>query len=315
MKKTAFLIIAAVILNLSACNSESVTKNSHKAQQTPQITLNPGNTKVQETLFTKESYPRVDGSTATIPLSEAYASKLLGIPSNDAKSFVKHNTTHPAYENLINDNADIIFVTEPSDEELKLAKDSNIEIEVVPIVKDAFVFLVNSKNPVESLTDKQIRDIYQGKTTNWKSVGGNDKEIIAYQRTKNSGSQTLMENLVMKGLKMASPKKEYVPSEMSILVDKVAGYDNSDKAIGYSVFYYAKTMYSKNTIKLIAVNGIRPEKETIMKGSYPYTSAYYAVFKKSEPEDSNVRKLLKWILGNEGQSISEEAGYVPLGKV
>jgi ABC-type phosphate transport system substrate-binding protein len=143
--------------------------------------------------FTKESFPKIDGSTATIPLSQAIAEKLLGMLSDKSKEFIKHNTTHNAYVNLIEGKADIIFVTEPSQEELKIAKDSNVDIEVVPVVKEGFVFLVNMNNPVNSLTVKQIQDIYQGKIINWKEVGGKDAAIIPYQRDKNSGSQTIMQ--------------------------------------------------------------------------------------------------------------------------
>ncbi|WP_269689150.1 PstS family phosphate ABC transporter substrate-binding protein, partial [Klebsiella pneumoniae] len=71
---------------------------------------------------------------------------------------------------------------------------------VVPVVAEAFVFLTHASNPVDNLTMKQIQDIYTGKITNWNQVGGEDLEIIAYQRPVNSGSQTGFLELVMKGL-------------------------------------------------------------------------------------------------------------------
>ena len=262
--------------------------------------------------FTKETYPKVDGSTATIPLSESIAAELLSLTSEEAHSFIKHNTTHNAYVNLIDGKADIIFVTEPSEEELKLAKEKGVELEVVPVVKEAFVFLVNKQNPVDALTVKQIRDIYQGIATNWKEVGGPDKEIIAYQRPENSGSQTIMEKQVMQNLKMAAAPTSLKPGEMGELIDAIASYDNSDKAIGYSVYYFANSMYSKDTIKFIKVNGIEPNNKSISSGDYPFTSAYYAVMRKTETADSGSRKLLDWILSSDGQKLAEKAGYVPL---
>ncbi|MFZ5643075.1 MAG: PstS family phosphate ABC transporter substrate-binding protein [Bacillota bacterium] len=262
--------------------------------------------------FTRDSYPRVDGSTVTIPLSEGLASGLLGMSGEEAKQFVKHNKTHRAYVNLIEGSADIIFVTEPSPDELALAKEKNIDLEVVPVVKDAFVFLVNVKNPVDTLTVEQVQGIYQGSIVNWKEAGGPDREIVAYQRPRNSGSQTIMENMVMKNLKMAEPRKEYVPAGMGDLIEKVAGYDNSDRALGYSVYYYARDMYNKDTIKMIGINGVKPEKKSIMRGEYPFSIAYYAVIRKSEPENSPARKLLKWVLSKEGQALVENAGYVPV---
>lgn len=268
--------------------------------------------KADKAVFTKENYPRVDGSTVTIPLSEAMASKLLNMNGREAASFVKHYTTHDAYVNLVAGKADIILVTEPSDEELALAGAKNIELEVVSVVKDAFVFLVNVKNPVESLAVEQIQGIYQGEIRNWKEAGGPDKEIIPYQRPKNSGSQTNMESIVMKGLNMMEPPREMVPAGMGDLIERVAGYNNSDRALGYSVYYFAKAMYSRDTIKILGVNGVKPEKATITANKYPFTISYYAVIKKSEPAGSPARKLLKWLLGKDGQSLAESAGYVPL---
>jgi phosphate transport system substrate-binding protein len=262
--------------------------------------------------FNKDNYPKVDGSTATIPLSENIAAKLLNLTSEEGKAFIKHNTTHNAYVNLINGKADIIFVTEPSLDELELAKKSGIELEVIPVVKEAFVFLVNKKNTVDSISIKQLQDIYQGKIKNWKEIGGLDIEIIPYQRPENSGSQTIMLGLVMKDLKIMDAPKELKPSEMSTLIEVIASYDNSDKAIGYSVYYFANSMYNKETIKFVKVNGVEPNNETIKSGQYPYTSAYYAVIKKTESKKSNARKLLAWILSDEGQKFAEQSGYVPL---
>jgi phosphate transport system substrate-binding protein len=272
----------------------------------------PAGNETAKPSFTKETYPRVDGSTATIPLSESIAAELLSLTSEEAHSFIKHNTTHNAYVNLIDGKADIIFVTEPSEEELKLAKEKGVELEVVPVVKEAFVFLVNKQNPVDTLTVKQVQDIYQGLAVNWNELGGPDKEIIAYQRPENSGSQTIMENQVMKGLEMAAAPTSLKPGEMGELIEAIASYDNSDKAIGYSVYYYANSMYSRDTIKFVKVNGIEPNNKNISSGDYPFTSAYFAVLRKTEPADSGARKLLAWILGTSGQKLAEKAGYVPL---
>jgi phosphate transport system substrate-binding protein len=277
------------------------------------IILTTGCDKVPKPKFNSDTYPKVDGSTATIPLSEAFACEILGLSKDEGMKFIKHNTTHTAYENLINKKADIIFVTEPSAEELKLAENANMELEVIPIVKEGFVFLVNEKNPIESLSVKQIRGIYQGKILSWGEVGGEDMEIIPYQREPNSGSQTLMEQIVMKDFKIMKAPSKLVVQGMGALIESVAKYDNSEKALGYSVYYYAKTMYNRDTIKLIAIDGVFPDNKSISSGTYPFTSAYYAVIRKSEPNNSPQRKLLAWILSEEGQKIAEAAGYVPMG--
>jgi phosphate transport system substrate-binding protein len=308
MKRYLLIPLLMITLLLSACNTE---KNSSANPQTPSPPNIEAKVNVEKPKFTLETFPKVDGSTATIPLSQAIASSILGMTKEESVKFIKHNTTHNAYTNLFDKKADIIFVTEPSKEELNMAKDAKIELEVIPVVKEGFVFLVNTKNPINSLTTKQIQDIYQGYIKSFKEVGGEAKDIIAYQREANSGSQTLMEQTVMKGIKLADSPKTII-NGMEGLIESIAKYDNSDKALGYSVFYYAKTMYNRDTIKLIAIDGIVPDNNTISSGKYPFTTSYYAVIRKSEPKDSNARKLLAWLIGADGQKLAEDAGYVPL---
>ena len=84
--------------------------------------------------FTLENYPKVDGSTVTIPLSEAVAATLTQNTIAEVQPYIKHNKTHQAYVNLIDKNADLIFVTAPSEEELALAEQKGVTLEIIPIV-------------------------------------------------------------------------------------------------------------------------------------------------------------------------------------
>lgn len=259
-------------------------------------------------LFTLTNYPRIDGSTATLPLAEAFKADFTGTNINDVE--IEHSKTHNAYENLINGNADLILVTYPSEDEKKLAEQQGIELEIVPIVKEAFVFFVNKNNPVENLTLNQIQDIYSGKIKNWSEVGGSNNKILAFQRPENSGSQTGMLELVMKGKKMMQPTTETISQNMDDIIDVISDYNNSETAIGYSYYYYATTMYTSNAMKLLSVNGIEPTYDNIKTGLYDLQTAYYAVIRKDEPQNSNTRKLLNAMISERGQNIAKEAGYV-----
>jgi len=265
-------------------------------------------TSEQEAIFTEENYPRIDGSTATLPLAEAFKSNFTKANINDVE--VTHSKTHNAYVNLINGNTDLILVTYPSEDELKLAKDNNVELEIVPIVKEAFVFFVNKENPVDDLTLKQVQDIYSGKIKNWKDVGGANNKIIAFQRPENSGSQTGMLELVMKDIKMMKPTTETISQSMADIIDVISDYDNRETAVGYSYYYYASTMYTSDTMKLLSINGIKPTYENIQTGLYDIQTAYYAVIRKNEAENSNTRKLLNAMMSQRGQNVAKEAGYV-----
>lgn len=265
-----------------------------------------------QSLYTKTDFPKIDGSTATYPLSMEMGKELLGLDDTGVKGFITHNTTHNAYVNLINKKADIIFVTKPSKEELDLAKKNGVELDVIPICKEGFVFLTNINNPVKTLTSKQIRDIYQGKITNWKEVGGDDAAIIPYQREPNSGSQTLMESVVMNGITLTEPPKEHIVIGMGDLIDRVADFSNAKNSLGYSVYYYASQMYKSRDVKFLAIDNVEPGKQSIKEGKYPFIVNYYAVLRKDESDSSNARKLLKWLLSSEGQNIVDKSGLVPV---
>lgn len=155
-KKTASLgLVLVMLLSMAGCGRQPAEQGN--AAQAPEAPV-----KAASLTMKPEAYPRVDGSTVTIPLSEAVASAVMHLPLEEARQYVLHNKTHQAYLNLVDGTADIIFVTSPSEEELAYAAEKGVELTVTPVVSEGFVFLVNKANPVDSLTLEQIRDIYAG---------------------------------------------------------------------------------------------------------------------------------------------------------
>lgn len=258
-----------------------------------------------------EEYPRVDGSTATLPLSYALMEAACGVTEAQAKETIRHSKTTESFYELIYGNADLLLVYAPSEDAFQAAKDAGVELETAEIGMDALVFLVNEGNPVQSLTHEQLVDIYTGKITNWSEVGGEDRDIVAYQRVENSGSQVMMEKQCMQGVEMMDAPVERRPSEMGELVDEIASYRNTADAIGYSVYFYVTEMYVQEGIKLLEIDGVAPAKETIASGVYPYTQPYYVVIREDAPEDSPQRKLYDFLLSGAGQALVEAQGYVP----
>ncbi len=256
------------------------------------------------TVYDKEV--RIDASLATQPLTDAY---IKGLDNFNIKA--DYTNTDPAYTKLINKETDLIIVTQPSKEESQRAKDAGVELVVTPVVNEGFTFYTNKKNSVDSLTLDQIRDIYTGKITNWKEVGGRDAKIIAYQRPVNSGSQTGILSLVMNGQKMKEPtKSEYIES-MAGIIDVVSNYENGEDAIGYSYYYYATTMYANDNLKFFKVNGVYPNHDTIQDETYPIITSYYIVTLKSN-KDVATNKLKEAMLSKKGQKIARDAGYIDL---
>ena len=206
---------------------------------------------------------------------------------------------------------DLVIATEPSDEEIAHAESLGITLKKTPVCYDAFVFITHKDNPVENLTVEQIQKIYSGEIKNWKEVGGKDEKIRAFQREKNSGSQTAMENLVMGGSDMIDPIEIKIIVGMGELVDTVAEYENETASLGYTYRYYIDTLYKNDKIKTIAVNGITPTDENIRHGSYPFTTNSYGVIKEGD-EDEIGGRFLEWILSDEGQKCVAQAGYITL---
>lgn len=296
------LVVCLVIIALAIIAYMYFTNEQEETQTSPEEQIST------EALYTDENYPEVDGSTATIPLAEAFEANFKG--KNIAEIEVNHSKTHQAYERLINKEVDLILVTSPSEDELELAQEKGIELEVTKVVNEGFVFFLNKDNPVDSLTLEQIQKIYSGEITNWKEVGGNDEVIFAYQRPENSGSQTGMINLVMKDKKLAEPPKENIAMSMADIIDAVSNYENKTSSIGYSYYYYANTMYLSDEIKLLKVNGVEPTNETIKNGEYPILTAYYIVNRKGDLGEAE--SLKENMLSSRGQKVAEQAGYVPL---
>ncbi len=235
-----------------------------------------------------------------------------GIPKEELTYEYTKTRTSDVYKNLIDKKVDVIFAAEASEADLAYAKSKGVELKIIPATSSAFVFIVNSENPVENLTLEQIIKIYKGDITNWKEVGGADEEIIPYQRPNGSGSQTAMISLVMKDEKLMSAPKMQVEAEMGGLIDAIAEYDNSKAAIGYSYFYYVNTMYKKDTIKMIGVNGVKPSLETIKDGTYPIYTNGYIVIREEQDEENNAQKWVDAVLSERGSKIIEDAGYVPI---
>ena len=231
------------------------------------------------------------------------------------KMLTTHAGTHGAYENVINGYSDIGLVArKASPDEMELAKSKGVELEIAPFALDAFVFIMNHKNPVTNLSTEQIREIYSGKQAKWRAVGGSDETINAYQRNRNSGSQELMETLVMKGLPFSNPKH----GRARTLVHHGMGgpyiaLSHDHCGLAYSVYYYEHFMAGSPNTKLIAVDGVIPSYETIRTRTYPHVTEVYIVTCKGLKADSKSAKLKTWLFSTEGQAVVRESGYVPYG--
>ncbi|WP_301109130.1 substrate-binding domain-containing protein [Sporosarcina sp.] len=262
------------------------------------------------TLQLQDQLPRVDGATALYPLYASFVQAVYPEKEyNPYDSEVMVNKTPEAYKNLIDGNVDMIVALGPSDWQIRMAEQKGLKLELTPIGREAFVFFVNQKNPVNSLELEQIQNIYAGKITNWKEVGGKDESIRAFQRPADSGSQTALERL-MGDIPIMEAPEENVPEGMGGIIKEVSKYRNYKNAIGYTFRYYSTEMVGNDQIKLLAVDGVEPTKETIRSDEYPISSEFYVV--TAGTKNPNVERFIEWIVSAQGQELVEKVGYVPV---
>lgn len=305
----------ALVFALTSCTpagSQATPEPSATASVEPTPAASVAPTPAAEPFrFTRENFPRLDGSTANVPLGQAIAAVLLGESRESVSDLIHFNKTSRAYYNLVDGNADLLVVAEGGEDSYSYRDEHGKKWRMEPIANETLVFFVNADNPVDGLTLDQVRGIYSGKITNWKEVGGVDAPIQAYQRPKGGGSQAIMDKEIMGDLPMMEPSNlDYVVSSMEGIIEAVRGWDDRPEALGYTVYYYATDMGMTDGLKLLSIDGVAPNDDTIRDGSYPIHTAYYAVMDADTPADSPTGILFDWLLSQEGQNLISHEGYV-----
>ncbi len=300
MKKfLAVILLLTCAAVLAACNE----------QKQEQVAEPSG-----EVLLSLAEYPRVDGSTANLPMMAQIMADVTGISLAEAEQLTSCRKTADAWLALAQGDADLLLVYEAAEVTKQQLAEIGTELTIEPIGRDALVFIVNEDNPVQSLTQEQLIGIYTGEITNWSEVGGADLPIVAFQRPEESGSQSLFMKLLMQERQPMDAPTEFRPAEMGGLIEQLASYNNSADALGYSVFYYASYMYQQPGLRFLAVDGVLPSDESIADGSYPLLNEYYLAVRSEDlaTEQGAVSKLYHWILSEAGKQSIRQAGYIPL---
>ena len=313
MKRLFALFLALVLISgFFACGKK---EEPAVQPQSPEIREEKEPEKAPEEVKEKlkisiDDWPRIDGALACVPFYENAAAELLDMPVEEARQYVLSNNTPSAFDELAQGQVDLIFCGHANEEQSSYAASMGVNYEYIPFNRDAFVFFVNKNNPVDNITKAQLHDIYAGKITNWKELGGNDEEIIAYQRNEGSGSQTGLYRYLIDMDDVMTPPVNHRIGEMGGIIDAVAYYDNSSAAIGYSYLYFVTNQHFDEDIKLLSVDGVAPTNENIISEAYPMLAEYCLVMNSEEPADSVVRKIAEWCISDEGQALAHKFSYV-----
>lgn len=328
MKKIAFVIVALLSAMLFCVSCDKDGKDNPEPEPNPI----PGPPMIEG--LTLKNFPVMDGSTSTDPLVRLAASKLLGyeaawdqrpgviswimttnLPEDFVGQKLKCTQTHGSFINLIGGGADMIFSARTiSADEQAYATEAGVSLIETPIALDALIFMEHKNNRMNSLTHQQLQDIYLAKTKNWNEVGGTNTPMVPFVRNKNSGSQELMESLVMQEpIPDGFYEDHFFDFQMIISMAPVfSAISNEPGGLGYTVYYYKENMIRDYfQVKTLAVNDIYPDKSTIKNRTYPFTTDVYMIIRSDLDRSSMAYKIYELMQAEAGKQLIEESGYVP----
>ena len=304
-------LIACIVLSLSlvlslvACSAGNTDANPQPptigmALDYSEVRMNP-----QKQL---PEYPVIDGSSSTVLMHAAIRAYL-----TDEHFVDQHSQTYAALERLIpgcENPADVVLAVKYYDDTLNDVRERGADLVITPIAKEGFVFVLHRDNPINSLTQEQLRDIFSGRVKNWKELGGLDEEIIPVYRNWDSGSQTAIFDFMgdVPLTDMAEDDSIKLALSMGGMLETV--WTTGIGAIGYNIYSWSGShgmFFGMENLKFLAVDGVEPSIDNLSDNSYPlmvYTYSYY------NRGNTRGETLTEWLLTAEGQSVIASAGYV-----
>jgi phosphate transport system substrate-binding protein len=248
----------------------------------------------------------VKGSDTIVILAQKWAEVYMQ-KHNDVNIQVTGGGSGVGIAALINGTTDICNSSRPMKEKEKeqlKAKYGNPGIEI-KIAKDGITIYVNKSNPLKEISLEQLRDIFTGKITNWKEVGGKDQKITAYGRENSSGTYAYFKEEVLENKDFATAVQT-LPGTAAV----VSAVQKDKNGIGYGGAAYSKGVKALKVKRDANSPAIEANKSSIMSGKYPI-SRYLYIYLKEKPVGAQ-KAYIDWILGAEGQKIVSEVGYFPL---
>lgn len=238
------------------------------------------------------------GSTALLPLlkpaQEEFQKKNAKVTVNVAGggSFTGMNQVAAGSVNI--GNSDVALTPEYKDKGLV-----DFQVAVAP-----FVFIANPDVAVDDLTQQQYVDIFTGKITNWKEVGGKDEKITIIHRAKSSGSRATIAAVVL---------KDAAFTDNAVIQDSNgavrAAIASTPGALGY-----VDAPYADNTVKQLGYNGVKFSADNVINGKYP-VFAYEHMYTKGQPTGA-VKAFIDYVLSPEFQdNYVEKNGFIPMTKM
>jgi phosphate transport system substrate-binding protein len=294
-KKTIRFGIAALLITgmLAGCG-----KTDNKTEESA------GNTETKQ----EESYSgtiTLAGSTALQPLAEEAANQFME-KYPDVSITVQGGGSGTGVNQVAAGAVQIGNSDVPSAEKLE-DKSKARELVDHKVAGIAFALVVNKDVNVDSLTVKQIQDIFSGKMTNWKDVGGKDEKINVINRPASSGTRATFEKTVMRDVKINEAIGTVQDSNGAV----EQAINSTPGAISYVAMSYL--IGENKDLKTLKIDGVEPTIENIKTEKYPFWSYEYMIT-KGEPKDA-VQGFIDYVKSEEFASKVKEMGYIPMSEL
>ncbi len=211
---------------------------------------------------------------------------------------------------LINRGADIANASRPmEDKEKEAVKKGGAEPKEFAVGQDAVAIIVNPSNPVNEITMDQLKDIYTGKVTNWKQIGGPDQPMVVNGRDSSSGTyKFFQEHVLGKGVAYAATVQALAATNAL-----VQGAEQDKGAIGYVGLGYVNNKVKSLKVRKDAANpAVEAKVENVLNKTYPLSRPLFE-YTVGEPAAA-AKAWLDWVQGPDGQKIVVQQGFVPVKK-
>lgn len=175
----------------------------------------------------------------------------------------------------------------------------------LPVAQDGLAVYAHATNPVNELSMDQLRQIFLGKITNWKEVGGPDARIVVYSRENSSGTYVFFKDTVLRGADF-TPRAQTMPGT-GVVVNAVA---KEKFGIGYGGAAFAKGIKVIKLKKDAGSPAVAPSLETVRDKSYPLARPLF-FYVRNKPS-GEIKAFLDYVLSPEGQATTTKVGYFPL---
>src|ERR1700731_3361205 len=185
--------------------------------------------------------------------------------------------------------------------EVGAASGKGVNMKPTVVAYDGIAVIVNSANPIKGLTKKQVEKIFTGDVTDWSAVGGSGGKISVYTRNTSSGTYSDFKELAM-------TKRDYAPSSQ-----KMAGNEQIASEVGKNpngAGYVGLAYVKASGIKVVAIDGATPSKESVLGKTYPYARPTF-YYTNGQPTGV-AKQFVDFTVSDAGQKIVEQVGFVPI---